>query len=83
MAAWEIQGRDALSQTATGGNAGGYSPFTSGDWTVNVAGSGLALQGAAGGGGGSSGGGALAGLSMGPLIVAAVVVGAAWLLLRR
>ena len=81
MAAWDIKGRDALSATALGGTAGANSPFVQGDWTVNVAGSGLAMQGAAGGGGGM--GGAGSGLAMGPLIVAAVVVGAAWLLLRR
>lgn len=55
---------------AYGGTAGGASPFTpEGDWNLNLGGSGPSLQGAASG--------------LSPLLIVAVVAGAAWLLLRK
>lgn len=62
---------DLTGGAAFGGAAGGPSPFNQGAWTVNLGGSGTALQ-AAGGGGGLS-----------PLLMIAVIVGAAWLLGRK
>lgn len=62
----DIKGRDAFSATALGGTAAGGN-WDEGTWNVNVAGSGLAMQGA-----GSS-----------PLLIAALCVGVAWFLLRR
>jgi hypothetical protein len=52
---------------AWGGSAGAPSPWDQGGWTVNLAGSGVALQ---------SGG-------LSPLLIAAAVVGVAWLVLRK
>lgn len=56
---------------AIGGTAGGPSEMTSGSWTVNVGGSGLATQAASGG--------------LSPLMLGAIaigIVGALWLLMR-
>lgn len=54
---------------ASGGAAGGASPWNQGAFSVNVAGSGTALQ--------------SAGAGLSPLLMAALAVGAVWLLLRK
>ena len=55
---------------ASGGTASASSPFDQGSWTINLGGSGTTVQ----AGSGTS--------SLSPLLIAALCVGAAWLILR-
>lgn len=62
----------SMGSSATGGTAAtGMSGWGNGDWSVNIAGSGQALQGASGG---------MSPWLIGGLVVAGVV---AWLVLRK
>jgi hypothetical protein len=56
--------------SAGGGTVGGGNGWNQGTWTVNVAGSGTALQSASGGG-------------LSPLAIAAAVAAVAYLVLRK
>jgi hypothetical protein len=70
MGPFSIPSPSFTGGTATGGAVGDSAATASGAWNVNLGGSGTSFQGAS-----SS--------AMSPLLIAAIVVGAAWLLLRR